>query len=491
VSEPVQQFAAHEWNATRFQVLGRIRNKSLQRALDFGCDFYFVSDVDNFVRPNTLRDLVALNLPIVAPLLRSLEPSRFYSNYHAEIDDSGYYRNSDQYMWILQQWVSGVIEVPVVHTTYLVRADVLPELSYLDGTSRYEYVIFSDSARKADVQQYIDNRQVYGYITFGEGSEQHVAGGVDLARRLLSSDPAFAADRAPAEPGVRGATEFVSESAATRRSILAADVSSSRSKDCATLPSVRSVPARELHELAEIHLINLDRSVDRLDMFKERNAHLENVLRVSAVDGMAIDRRALQENGTITDDLPYGGGTLGCALSHIQLWHKAVEFDRFVTVFEDDTISAANFAEESEKILSNLPEDWEFIQWGWNFDPLHLWVDLDFSKANLRFYDRRFAHDPIAFQQARLRREAVKLVHSFGAMSYSVSPTGARKLLEGCLPLRKQRIPFPDTGIVNHDTGIDVAMCAVYPSMQAFLCIPPLVVHDNITPSVRKTTDAA
>ena len=178
VAEPVKRFSAHEWNATRFKVLGRIRNESMRRALEAKCDFYFVPDVDNFIRPSTLRELAALDLPIVAPLLRSLAPGAFYSNYHAEIDTDGYFRNCDQYQWVLNRWIRGVVEVPVVHTTYLVRADIISKLSYEDATDRHEYVVFSDSARKAQIPQYIDNRQVYGYIAFDEGSEQYVAGGV-------------------------------------------------------------------------------------------------------------------------------------------------------------------------------------------------------------------------------------------------------------------------------------------------------------------------
>jgi tetratricopeptide (TPR) repeat protein len=186
VEENVQTFATHEWNATRFRVLGHIRNVSMQRALERGCDFYFVADVDNFIRPATLRELVALNVPIVSPLLRSLEPGRYYSNYHAEVGQDGYYRSSDQYMWILNQWIRGVVEVPVVHTTYLVRADMIGQLNYLDDTSRHEYVIFSENARRTQIPQYLDNRQVYGYIAFAEGSEQHVEGGIQLARTLLA-----------------------------------------------------------------------------------------------------------------------------------------------------------------------------------------------------------------------------------------------------------------------------------------------------------------
>ena len=185
VADRVEQYGEHEWNATRSSVLGRIRNQSLRRARELGCDFYFVADVDNFIRPATLRELVALDLPIAAPLLRSIAPGRFYSNYHAEIDANGYYENCDQYFWILNRHVRGVLEVPVVHCTYLVRADVIPELTYEDASRRHEYVVFSDSARKAGIPQYLDNRQVYGYITFGPDDEQHVSGGIEQARALL------------------------------------------------------------------------------------------------------------------------------------------------------------------------------------------------------------------------------------------------------------------------------------------------------------------
>ena len=97
VSDKVEAFGVHEWNATRFRVLANIRNASLRKASEKACDFYFVADVDNFVRPCTLRELIALNLPIVAPFLRSISPNARYSNYHEEIDASGYYKHCDQY----------------------------------------------------------------------------------------------------------------------------------------------------------------------------------------------------------------------------------------------------------------------------------------------------------------------------------------------------------------------------------------------------------
>ena len=166
VAEPVEQVPPHEWNSTRFRVLGQIRNASLQKTLEHGCDFYFVSDADNFIRSCTLKELVALNLPIVAPFLRVTNPTHAYSNFFAKTDAAGFFAGCDEYHWITHRWVRGVVEVPVVHCTYLVRKDVIPELHYLDGSDDWEFAVFCKSAREAGIPQYLDNRQVYGYITF-------------------------------------------------------------------------------------------------------------------------------------------------------------------------------------------------------------------------------------------------------------------------------------------------------------------------------------
>lgn len=185
VEVPVEQFGVHEWNATRFAVLAHIRNVSLLKTLEHQCDYYFTCDVDNFIRPQTLSALVSLGLPVVAPFLRSIEPERYYSNYHAEIDDQGFYVDCDQYFWMLNRWVRGIVEVPVVHCTYLVRSDVIPLLSYSDGTERHEYVIFSSNARAAGISQYLDNRHVYGYIAFDRGDRKILEDNLRLARELV------------------------------------------------------------------------------------------------------------------------------------------------------------------------------------------------------------------------------------------------------------------------------------------------------------------
>jgi hypothetical protein len=127
---------------------------------------------------------------------------------------------------------------------------------------------------------------------------------------------------------------------------------------------------------------------------------------------------------------------------------------------------------------------------GYIFDPCYLWLNFGFDKAKLAFYDRRFLGSTEEFQSESFSPIAARLTHSFGLQAYSVSPKGARALLECCLPLRKRLIPFPGTGIRLDDTGIDCAMSAAYGSMQAFLCIPPLVIQDSTQASVRKAIGA-
>lgn len=166
VPERVQDYKQHEWNITRFKVLGKIRQDSIDwaRAHD---SHYFVIDCDNFILPNTLEALLSVHLPIVAPLLYS---NNAYSNFHSAIDQNGYHIPCPMYLPILNREIKGLIELPVVHCTYLIRYEYLHLMTYDDESYRYEYVIFSDNARKKGIPQYLDTRQVYGNLTLCENS---------------------------------------------------------------------------------------------------------------------------------------------------------------------------------------------------------------------------------------------------------------------------------------------------------------------------------
>lgn len=162
----VKEYVQHEWNCIRFQVLGKIRQESLDWAHAHN-SHYFVADCDNFIFPHTIETMVYTNLPIVAPLLHS---NCAYSNFHPDVDENGYMKDSPFYLPFVNREIKGHVQVPVVHCTYFIRHEILQHMTYDDESYRYEYVIFSDNARKKEIPQYLDTTDVFGFVSFAENS---------------------------------------------------------------------------------------------------------------------------------------------------------------------------------------------------------------------------------------------------------------------------------------------------------------------------------
>lgn len=155
----------HEWTPERFKTLGTIRNKSMKKARDNFCDYYFVVDCDNFIKPYTLKELIKKKKPIIAPMLTAIpEREDPYSNFFCDVTETGYYKDHPNYRLILDRNLMGTIKVPVVHCTYLIQTSYIDKLTYTDKTNDYEFVIFSRSARENNVDQYICNDREYGEL---------------------------------------------------------------------------------------------------------------------------------------------------------------------------------------------------------------------------------------------------------------------------------------------------------------------------------------
>src|SRR5271170_2990165 len=242
----------------------------------------------------------------------------------------------------------------------------------------------------------------------------------------------------------------------------------------------------DMSRLPPMHLINLDRSTERLRLFRERNGHLENVVRVPAIDGSELDREELIISGYISRDLDYGNGSLGCAMSHLKLWEMAASQERSITIFEDDAVTSYQFERVAQETMSKLPGDWDIIQWGCNFTPAFVWVDLGISKARLHCYGpKRYQGEAglREFQAEEFSPAILKLLHSFGTTGYSISAKGARAALEYCRPLENGLILFPDARVQISNLEIDNVLCGLYPMLQAFISMPQLVLPSG-DPSV-------
>ena len=161
----------HEWDYERFEIISKIRQDSVEFAKSEGAD-YWVQDCDNIVLPDTIESLRSLNLPVVTPYMQLASMNSKYSNYHTAIDENGYFEWNPVYDQIWNREIKGVFEVPVVHCSYFIQNQYLDSVNYNDGSGRYEYVIFSDVLRKANIPQYIDNRKVYGSLFFAANREE-------------------------------------------------------------------------------------------------------------------------------------------------------------------------------------------------------------------------------------------------------------------------------------------------------------------------------
>jgi GR25 family glycosyltransferase involved in LPS biosynthesis len=229
-----------------------------------------------------------------------------------------------------------------------------------------------------------------------------------------------------------------------------------------------------------VHVINLDRDTERPRMFMDENKHVGDIARAPAVDGRTVDRAAPRSLGVIADDLEYSEGTLGCALSHIRLWHKAVKDDRAVTIAEDDGRFARNFAPAHETMPGNLPDDWGIILWGWNFNaPREMELIEGVTRSISRVDQNALRANIETFRNSEIAALPFRLHHAFGSMGYSVSPSGARVLLAACLPLAHIEIDFGEGRPKMLNRAFDSLLNAVYPRMKAYVCVQPLVVSEN------------
>jgi hypothetical protein len=181
------QYAGLDVQAAPAMAAGR--DALLEAANRHGCDFLLITTPGSFLRPCALRELVALGLPIVAPMLRAVSPQDTRSNFSLDVDELGAPRACDPDRWIVERRVRGVIEVSAVTGACLIRADIARNLRHVDATGRPCEVVFADSARRASVPQYVDNRQVYGYEAPGEVPLSTAA--LEAARRLIAAEVNF------------------------------------------------------------------------------------------------------------------------------------------------------------------------------------------------------------------------------------------------------------------------------------------------------------
>ena len=159
---------------------------------------------------------------------------------------------------------------------------------------------------------------------------------------------------------------------------------------------------------------------------------------------------------------------------------RAVDARTPLTVCEDDAIFNPGFVDKAPGVLRALESGWDIVLWGWNFDSLLMADALPGVSPSLIYLDQNALRRQLdRYQTLNLEPRALRLLYSFGIMCYSVSPGGAKKLLDACRPVRTMNVVVPGLPQPVRNFGIDVMMTAVYRHIGAFVAFPPLVVSPN------------
>ncbi|XP_068995636.1 procollagen galactosyltransferase 2 [Embiotoca jacksoni] len=376
------------WPDSRFTHVMKLKQMALRAARRLWIDYILFVDSDNLLTNNqTLTDMIAENLTIVAPMLES---KSLYSNFWCGITPQGYYRRTPEYIPIRKWKWQGCFAVPMVHSTYLLdlRRRVSRALAFYPPHPQYPYhlddiMAFAFSARQAGVQMYVCNKDHYGYLPVPLKQDQTVEEEEESFTHThtealinFTMEPSQYVHTTSKEPGKMG--------------------------------------------FDEIFLINLKRRADRRERMLSSLAVLGiNATLTEAVDGKALNSSQLQSLGI--DMLPgykdpYSDrmltrGEIGCFLSHYNIWKQVVQQELLqVLVLEDDVRFEPGFYSRLVTIMDDVQRvglQWELIYVG---------------RKRLQVKEPEYWVKGV--------RNLVHPDYSYWTLGYVLSLSGAKKLLQ-------------------------------------------------------------
>ncbi|KAL2101587.1 hypothetical protein ACEWY4_003348 [Coilia grayii] len=378
-----------QWSTQRYAYVMKLRQAALQSAREMWADYFMLVDCDNLLtNPDVLWRLIHENKTIVAPMLESRAA---YSNFWCGMTSQGYYKRTPAYIPIRKQVRKGCFAVPMVHSTFLIdlRKEASRKLAFHPPHKEYSWafddiIVFAFSARMADVQMFVLNRETYGYLP------------VPLRAHNTLKDEA---------------DSFI-------HSVLEANV-----RNLPLEPSKNlSPPVRQPDKLGfdEVFMINLQRRADRRERMLRALREQDIACKViNAVDGKAMNISEINEMGIhmlpgYSDPYhrrPLTKGELGCFLSHYNIWKEIVERGLGTSlVIEDDLRFEVFFKRRLQNLMMEIEReglDWDLIYIG---------------RKRMQVDHREKAVPNI--------HNLVEADYSYWTLGYMMSLQGAKKLLK-------------------------------------------------------------
>lgn len=146
------------------------RNRALERVLELGdIDYIWIIDTKYVItHKKTLINLILQNKDIISPLFVK---KNLFSNFWGNIDENGWYRDSDDYVNIASRKYRGCWNVPHISGNILIHKNKIKDVQNFYTNDRNSYfnddMKFNDNCRKNNISLYLENTEEYGYITEG------------------------------------------------------------------------------------------------------------------------------------------------------------------------------------------------------------------------------------------------------------------------------------------------------------------------------------
>uniref|UniRef100_A0A673YJR4 procollagen galactosyltransferase n=1 Tax=Salmo trutta TaxID=8032 RepID=A0A673YJR4_SALTR len=335
-----------QWTNLRYAHVMKLRQAALDSARNMWADYFMVADCDNLLtNPNVLWKLIKEKKTIVAPMLESRAA---YSNFWCGMTSQGYYKRTPAYIPMRKQVRKGCFAVPMVHSTFLIdlRKEASRQLAFHPPHPDYSWafddiIVFAFSARMADVQMFLCNRETYGYFP------------VPLRAHNSLTDEAESFLHSLLEVNVRNPHVLPSE----------------------YIPA--PIKIQDKLGFDEVFMINLKKRTDRRDRMLRTLYEQEIACKViQAVDGKAMNISEINALGIhmlpgYSD--PYHGrpltkGELGCFLSHYNIWKEVSPRGlKSSLVIEDDLRFEVFFKRRLMNLMSEVESqglDWDLIYIG-------------------------------------------------------------------------------------------------------------------------------
>ncbi len=143
-------------------------NISMRKALEENVDYFWLVDTNYVItHEDTLLNLIFQNKGIIAPLIK--KKNDLWSNFWGDIGVNGWYRDSFDYIDIVNNKKKGCWNVPFISGNILINKEYLKKVQNF-FKNRYNvnytyYMIFCHNCRNNNIFMYVDNiYHNYGYI---------------------------------------------------------------------------------------------------------------------------------------------------------------------------------------------------------------------------------------------------------------------------------------------------------------------------------------